>query len=150
MPKRSKHSQQGTDEPPPTAPPVSQYHTEHYGKSRHFAAYAGQALIAVTLYRKGAEAITARLEEKDRAIAALQGQLAEQKARIAALTQAGAAAPPQAPPVAANDNAPVWRPPRQLPLIAEDLTAYRITSPRRPLRCGADAASRPAPTPRRS
>src|SRR5215813_15557838 len=28
-----------------------------------------------------------------------------------------------------------WRPPESLPLIAEDLTAYRITLSRKPVRC---------------
>ena len=47
------------------------YRVDHYGKSRNFAAYEGSTIIAVTLYRKGAAEITARLEEKDRTIAAL-------------------------------------------------------------------------------
>src|SRR6266436_2849120 len=50
------------------------YRVDHYGKSRNFAAYEGQTIIAVTLYRKGAAEITARLEEKDRSIAALPSQ----------------------------------------------------------------------------
>jgi hypothetical protein len=54
----------------------SRYRVDHYGKSRNFAAYEGQTLIAVTLYRKGAAEITARLAEKDRRIAALESQLA--------------------------------------------------------------------------
>ncbi len=52
------------------------YRVDHYGKSRNFAAYEGQTIIAVTLYRKGAAEIMARLEEKDRRIAALESQLA--------------------------------------------------------------------------
>src|SRR5215831_12549260 len=56
--------------------PQSRYRVDHYGKSRNFAAYEEQTLIAVTLYRKGAAEITARLAEKDRRIAALESQLA--------------------------------------------------------------------------
>ena len=52
------------------------YRVAHYGKSRNFAAYEGQTIIAVTLYRKGAAEITARLAEKDHTIAALERQLA--------------------------------------------------------------------------
>src|SRR5262247_2017075 len=52
------------------------YRVDHYGKSRNFAAYEGHTIIAVTLYRKGAAEIIARLEEKDRRIAALESQLA--------------------------------------------------------------------------
>jgi len=48
----------------------------NYGKSRNFAAYEGTTIIAVTLYRKGAAEIIARLEEKDDRIAALESQLA--------------------------------------------------------------------------
>ena len=33
------------------------YRVDHYGKSRNFAAYEGQTIIAVTLYRKGAAEI---------------------------------------------------------------------------------------------
>ncbi len=51
------------------------YRVDHYGKSRNFAAYEGQTIIAVTLYRKGAAEIMARLEEKDRRIAVLESQL---------------------------------------------------------------------------
>jgi hypothetical protein len=107
-----------TDQPD-RAQPQSRYRVDHYGKSRNFAAYEGQTLIAVTLYRKGAAEITARLEEKDRSIAALESQLA-------AVSQSST--PPSAEPV----PAPTWTPPRQLALIAaEDMSAYRITSPPR-------------------
>jgi hypothetical protein len=51
------------------------YRVNHYGKTRNFAVYEGEALIAVTLYRKGATEITKRLEEKDRHIASLKSQL---------------------------------------------------------------------------
>ena len=109
---------------PERAQPQEQhrYHVDHYGKSRNFAAYEGQTIIAVTLYRKGAAEITTRLEEKDRRIAALESQLA-------------AVAESQVFPVPSSAEAvpaPTWTPPRQLALIAEgDMPAYRITSPRR-------------------
>jgi hypothetical protein len=101
----------------------SRYRVDHYGKSRNFAAYEGTTIIAVTLYRKGAAEITARLEEKDRSIAALESQLA------AAVSQSQvSSAPPSAEPV----PAPTWTPPQQLALIAaEGMPAYRITAPRR-------------------
>ena len=109
---------------PEQAEPEEQprYRVDHYGKSRNFAAYEGQTIITVTLYRKGAAEITARLEEKDRSIAALERQLAtmSQSQVFPAL--------PSAEPV----PAPTWIPPRQLDLIAaEDMPTYRITSPRR-------------------
>src|SRR6516225_11951469 len=100
----------------------SRYRVDHYGKSRNFAAYERHTLIAVTLYRKGAAEITARLEEKDRRIAALESQLATiSEAQVSP-------ALPSAEPV----PAPLWTPPKQLALIAaEDMPTYRITSPRR-------------------
>ena len=100
----------------------SRYRVDHYGKSRNFAAYEGQTIIAVTLYRKGAAEITARLADKDRTIAALESQLA-------AMPESQVfPAPSSAEPV----TAPPWTPPRQLALIAaEDMPTYRITSPRR-------------------
>jgi len=110
-----------TDQPE-RAQPQSRYRVEHYGKSRNFAAYEGQTIIAVTLYRKGAVEIKGRLEEKDRIIATLESQLA-------AVSQSQvSSALPSAEPV----TAPTWTPPRQLTLIAaEDMPAYRITLPRR-------------------
>jgi hypothetical protein len=98
------------------------YRVDHYGKSRNFVAYEGQTIIAVTLYRKGAAEITARLEEKDRRIAALESQLAAMsESQIFPV-------PSSAEPV----TAPTWTPPQQLAFIAaEDMPAYRITSPRR-------------------
>jgi hypothetical protein len=102
------------------------YRVDHYGKSCNFAAYEGSTIIAVTLYRKGAAEIIARLEEKDGRIAALESQLA-------ALSQSQVfPAQPSAEPV----TAPTWTPPRQLAFIAaEDMSTYRNTSPqRRPAR----------------
>ena len=100
----------------------SRYRVDHYGKSRNFAAYEGQTIIAVTLYRKGAAEITARLAEKDGRIAALESQLATMaESQVFPV-------PSSAEPV----TAPTWTPPRQLALIAaEDMPTYRITSPRR-------------------
>src|SRR5262245_1783930 len=107
---------------PERAQPQSRYRVDHYGKSRNFAAYEGQTLIAVTLYRKGAAEITARLEEKDGRIAALESQLA-------AVSQSQVFPVPSSAELV---TAPTWTPPRQLAFIAaEDMPAYRITSPRR-------------------
>ena len=112
--KERKEANHHTDQPE-RAQPQSRYRVDHYGKSRNFAAYEGQTIIAVTLYRKGAAEITARLEEKDLRIAALESQLA-------AVSQSSAEPVP----------APTWTPPRQLAFIAaEDMPAYRITSPHR-------------------
>src|SRR5262249_1781056 len=123
MPQRPRPARQRHDEPQQPAPPESRYRVEHYGKSRNFAAYDGKNIIAVTLYRKGAEEITARLTEKDRRIAALESQLATVRQQITT-------APP-APPSAEPAPAPAWRPPEQLALIAaEDIRAYRASSPR--------------------
>ena len=102
--------------------PEGRYRIAHYGKSRNFAAYEGPTIIAVTLYRKGAAEITARLEEKDRRIAALENELA-------------ALSPSQVSPVPSSAEpvpTPPWTPPQQLAFIAaEAMPAYRITSPRR-------------------
>jgi hypothetical protein len=109
---------------PERAQPQEQhrYRVDHYGKSRNFAAYEGQTIIAVTLYRKGAAEILARLEEKDGRIAALESQLATM-AESQVFPASSSTDPVPAPP---------WTPPRQLDLIAaEDMSTYRITSPRR-------------------
>ena len=73
-PRRANHHTSQPELAQPQAP--HRYRVDHYGKSRNFAAYEGQTIIAVTLYRKGAAEIMARLEEKDRCIAALENQLA--------------------------------------------------------------------------
>ena len=110
-----------TDQPEP-AQPQSRYRVDHYGKSRNFAAYEGQTIIAVTLYRKGAAEIIARLEEKDGRIAALESQLAtKSESQVFPGPSSAELGPP-----------PPWTPPRQLALIAaEAMPTYRITSPRR-------------------
>ena len=121
--KERKGAKHHTNQPERVQPQEqSRYRVDHYGKSRNFAAYEGPTIIAVTLYRKGAAEITARLEEKDRRIAALESQLA-------AVSQSQVfPALPSAEPV----PAPTWTPPRQLAFIAaEDMPTYRITSPRR-------------------
>lgn len=109
MPRRAeKQSQLST-------PTEGGYRVARYGKSRNFAAYDGEdRLIAVTLYRKGAEEIAARLTEKDRRIAALESRLAAVTQRPAspALPHAGAAP---------EENMPACRirPRRQARIIPE-------------------------------
>jgi hypothetical protein len=115
-----------TDQPEQAQPEEQgRYRVDHYGKSRNFAVYEESALIAVTLYRKGAAEITARLEEKDRSIAALESQLATKSA-----SQVSPA------PSAEEVAAPPYTPSQQLDLITvEDMPAYRITWPQpRPAR----------------
>jgi hypothetical protein len=65
--------------------PPGRYHVTHYGKSRNFALYENNNLLAVTLYKKGAETIQGELEARDAVIAELT-------ARIEQLT--AAATPP--------------------------------------------------------
>ena len=105
--------------PPERAEPQEphRYRVDHYGKSRNFAAYEGQTIIAVTLYRKGAAEITTRLAEKDARIAALESQLATM-AESQVFPGPSSAEPVPTPP---------WTPPRQLAFIAaEDMPTYRI------------------------
>jgi hypothetical protein len=70
---------------PADATPPGRYHVAHYGKSRNFALYEGKNLLAVTLYKKGAETVQHALEARDTVIA-------EQAARIEQLM--AAATPP--------------------------------------------------------
>jgi hypothetical protein len=65
--------------------PVGRYHVAHYGKGRNFALYEHNTLLAVTVYKRGAEAIQRALEARDTVIA-------EQAARIEQLM--AAARPP--------------------------------------------------------
>ena len=136
--KERKGAHHPTNQPEPAQPEQQRrYRVEHYGKTRNFAAYEGATIIAVTLYRKGAAEITARLEEKDRRIAALESQLA-----AVPPSQVFPAPPPACRQAGLADPvpAPTWTPPRQLDLIAaEDMPAYRITS----------LSRRPAPAKRR-
>lgn len=136
MAKRPKHDRHGTDDVPPTA---SRYRVAHYGKSRNFAVYettasGEQALLAVTLYRKGAEAVTARLDEHEQHIAEQNGLITEQNRCITELQSrlAAQSLPPVSPPLpaAASAQAPAWHPPQQLSLLAaEDAAPY--PAPRR-------------------
>ena len=104
------------------------FHISRYHTSRNFALYENNELVIVTVYKRGAKAVKERLEADAQTIADLQRQVADLTARFRAQ-----ATPTPQPSLAEcfNIQQP-WRPPRQLPLIAEDLTAYRITSPRRP------------------
>jgi hypothetical protein len=70
---------------PADATPPGRYYVAHYGKSRNFALYEGKTLLAVTLYKKGAETVQHALEARDTVIA-------EQAARIEQLM---AATPPR-------------------------------------------------------
>jgi hypothetical protein len=99
-------------------------HISRYHSSRNFALYDDNGLIAVTVYKKGAETVQERLETDARTIADLQRQLAEQTARF---REQATQSPP--PTLTERFNVQTWRPPRQLPLIAEDLTAYRGALP---------------------
>src|SRR5262245_54552708 len=66
---------------PANSTPPGRYHVAHYGKSRNFALYENNNLLAVTLYKKGAETIRGELEARDTVIA-------EQAARIEQLIAA--------------------------------------------------------------
>ena len=85
----------------------------------------------MTVYRKGAEAIRERLEANAHNMEDLQGKVVELTARF----REQATPTPQPSLTEHFSVQQPWRPPRQLPLIAEDLRAYRITSPRRPAPC---------------
>jgi hypothetical protein len=68
---------------PADSTPQGRYHVGHYGKSRNFALHdlcENNRLLAVTLYKKGAETIQRELEARDAVIA-------EQAARIEQLTK---------------------------------------------------------------
>jgi hypothetical protein len=104
-----------------TAPPAAgeeRFHISRYHSSRNFALYDGPDLVAVTVYRKGAQAILERLQADASAIEDLQRQVFE----LATLTTHFR-----------EQATPTPRPPEQLPLLAaEDMGAYRLTTPRRP------------------
>ena len=59
-----------------SSPPApSRLHVERYGGTRYYALYDGNELLAVTVYRKGAETVRARLHAHEARIAAhTQGQ----------------------------------------------------------------------------
>jgi len=69
-------SPRAAPEPEQEAPaPDSPYRVDRWPNSRFYAAYRGDKLLAVTVYKKGAEEVTKQLEARDRAIAALRAQL---------------------------------------------------------------------------
>jgi hypothetical protein len=73
---------------PANSTPPGRYQVAHYGKSRNFALYEGKTLLAVTIYRKGAEAVQHALEARDTVIA-------EQAARIEQLKAAATSPGPE-------------------------------------------------------
>ena len=66
---------------PANSTPLGRYQVTRYGNSRNFALYEGKNLLAVTLYKKGAETVQHELEARDTVIA-------EQAARIEQLIAA--------------------------------------------------------------
>lgn len=58
----------------------SRYHIEPYGHTRYHALREGGELVVVTVYKKGAAAVQARLQ-------GLEARIAELEARLAARTQ---------------------------------------------------------------
>jgi hypothetical protein len=64
--------------------PDGSYRIERYRRTRFFALYDKEGLIAVTAYRKGANALKDRLETQDRTIAALQARFNETACAVAA------------------------------------------------------------------
>jgi hypothetical protein len=59
----------------PYDPASSHYRVARYPYSRFYALYDGEELLAVTVYKKGAEAVRDRLQAQEARIAALrQGQ----------------------------------------------------------------------------
>jgi hypothetical protein len=86
---------------PADATPPGRYHVAHYGKSRNFALYEGKNLLAVTLYKKGAETVQHALEARDTIIA-------EQAARIEQLMVAATPPGEQAAPAPTRFRERVW------------------------------------------
>jgi hypothetical protein len=56
----------------PATPGEARFHISRYHNSRNFALYDGPDLMAVTVYRKGAQAILERLQADASAIEDLQ------------------------------------------------------------------------------
>ena len=81
MPPSSKPA--ATDTTPP-----GRYHVAHYGNTRNFALYENNNLLAVTVYKRGAEAVQRALEARDTVIA-------EQAARIEQLMAAARSPGPE-------------------------------------------------------
>ena len=86
---------------PANSTPPSRYHVAHYGKSRNFALYEGKNLLAVTLYKKGAEMVQHALEARDTLIA-------EQAARIEQLIAAATPPGPHSAPAPTRFRDQVW------------------------------------------
>lgn len=57
--------------------PDGSYRIERYRRTRFFALYDHDELVAVTAYKKGAAAVRERLEAQDRTIAELQERFNE-------------------------------------------------------------------------
>jgi hypothetical protein len=130
MPKRQTSASAALPSSPTTpAEEGGRFHIARYHASRHFALYDAHGLVTVTVYKKGAKAVQERLEADARTIKDLQRQVAD----LAACFHIQATPTPR-PTLAESFNLqPPWRPPRQLRLLAEDLTAYRIIAPQRPV-----------------
>lgn len=87
---------------PANSTPPGRYQVAHYGKSRNFALYEGKTLLAVTMYRKGAEAVQHALEARDTVIA-------EQAARIEQFMAAATPSEPEHPaPAPTRFRDQVW------------------------------------------
>jgi hypothetical protein len=57
--------------------PEGSYRIERYKRTRFFALYDNEGLLAVTTYRKGANVLKQKLEAQDRTIAELQQRFNE-------------------------------------------------------------------------
>ena len=55
----------------PYAPGAARFHVERYGDTRYYALYEGDQLLAVTVYKKGAEVVRDRLQAQEARIADL-------------------------------------------------------------------------------
>jgi hypothetical protein len=62
---------------------VSRFHIERYSGSRFFALYDGEELLAVTVYRKGAETVRDRLQALEARLAASAQDQGEDRAEQA-------------------------------------------------------------------
>lgn len=96
----------------------ARFHISRYHNSRYYELSDGKTLVVVAVYKKGAEAVKARLEAQAQTIADLQRQIDELKTLTPRFREQATDTP---------------RPPQQLPLLAaENMPTYRVTSPRRP------------------
>ncbi len=95
MPKKETEQRPEERSPPQIDTPESRFRVEKYGKSRHFAVYDGEKLLAVTVYKKGAEAIRHRLEEYETLLAA-KTQIIEQMTDALVTSSRSHSATPQA------------------------------------------------------